>query len=108
MRQPAERPQPGACVRCEWDCYADRSTEGVVASLGDGASLGGQVETGPTIEIGMKSPAADNPNDLKMRSSGKHDPTVDDPEIGNPDADTPSTVNLQILKCDLLWRNVVT
>lgn len=75
-------------------------SEKLLASLGNSANLEGQIETSLTDETETKSSCANNPTDLKVRSSRADDPTVDDPEIGKPGADTPGIDNQRILKRD--------
>lgn len=81
--------------------------------LGDGATLGDQVEAVPNYETKMKFPKADDPTGSEMRSSqainssrsemrslGDDDPAISNPKTDKPDADTLGAANQHILKRD--------
>lgn len=64
-----------------------------LASLGEGANLGGQVEIEPADKAERKSLTAGDSSVRKMGSPGADGPAVNVPEIDKPDADAPGAKN---------------
>lgn len=63
----------------------------LLASLGNGANLEGQNNTGPSRESEIKSTEANESIGFEMRSPGVDDPAFDNSKIKTPGADTPAT-----------------
>lgn len=75
----------------------------LLAILGKGASLEGQVEAGPTGGAELKSPMADNLADFEVKSPGTDNSAVNGPKIGKL-----CPYNWYILRQNWLLYNVVT
>lgn len=80
----------------------------LLASLGDEVNLRDQVENEPTAGADMKSPGANDPGGMEMRSPEADNPNVDYPEFDELDADTPGADDYHTWKSHWLLLNVVT
>lgn len=65
----------------------------LLASLGEEANWGSQVETGPADETKMKSPGADGPAGHQIKCPGVNNPSGDNSEVKQAEDTTPGADN---------------